>query len=119
MMGLIFLRHWFDLRNYKNGCILGNVNGIICEQPNLVPSNDFNKVSGQMSGQINNCKDKSLIQASLYSSVILHKQALALKLEVIVIITRAKDSMADNSPTLRAQLEDEDYFHHNIRGNAL
>ena len=27
--------------------------------------------------------------------------------------------MADNSPSSRAQPEDEDYFYHTIRGNAL
>ena len=37
----------------------------------------------------------------------------------VIVITWAEDIMADNSPSPWAQPEDEDYFHHNIRDNAL
>ena len=33
--------------------------------------------------------------------------------------TRAEDNMADNSPSMRAQPEDEYYYCHNIRGNTI
>ena len=37
----------------------------------------------------------------------------------VIVITWAEDSMADNSPSPREQPEDECYYRHNIRGNAL
>ena len=37
----------------------------------------------------------------------------------VIVITRAEDIMADNSPSPRAQPEDEYYYRHHIRGNGL
>ena len=42
-----------------------------------------------------------------------------LKNMYILVITRAEEITVVNSPNLRVQSEDKDYFRHNIRGNAL
>ena len=37
----------------------------------------------------------------------------------VIVITRAEDIMADNSPSPRAQPLVECYYRHHIRGNGL
>ena len=46
-------------------------------------------------------------------------QSLLCCYSYVIVITRAEDIMADNSPSPRAKPEDEYYYRHHIRGNGL
>ena len=49
----------------------------------------------------------------------LHKEYYRTLRLFIIVITLAEDIIADNSPSPRAQPEDEYCYRHHIRGNGL